>query len=110
MFVYLLLMFLTLFFLSLSIAGTFLRAWKRGIAILTASDVKVTPDPRVKLIPNRYTLQINNASPADGGDYICQLATFEPREITHHVEILGKVPDLHQKTIIKMIFLIKIQN
>ncbi|XP_063709966.1 neural cell adhesion molecule 2-like [Culicoides brevitarsis] len=68
--------------------GTFLRAWKRGIAILTASDVKVTPDPRVRLIPNRYTLQINNASPADGGDYICQLATIEPREITHHVEIL----------------------
>lgn len=85
------LVFLNVFpFSSRFKAGTFLRAWKRGIAILTASDVKVTPDPRVRLIPNRYTLQINNASPADGGDYICQLATIEPREITHHVEILGK--------------------
>lgn len=28
--------------------------------------------------------------PQDAGDYICQIATLEPREITHTVEILGK--------------------
>lgn len=64
-------------------------AWKRGIAILTAGDVKVTPDPRVKLAKD-YTLQIMNAIPSDYGDYTCQVATLEPREITHHVEILSK--------------------
>lgn len=64
-------------------------AWKRGIAILTAGDVKVTPDPRVRLAKD-YTLQIKDAVPSDYGDYTCQVATLEPREITHHVEILSK--------------------
>ncbi|XP_037943558.1 lachesin-like [Teleopsis dalmanni] len=62
-------------------------AWKRGIAILTAGSVKVTPDPRVRL-SNRFNLQIRDAVPQDAGDYICQIATMEPREITHTVEIL----------------------
>lgn len=65
-------------------------AWKRGIAILTAGEIKVSPDPRVRLV-NGYTLQIRDAVPSDVGDYICQLGTLEPREITHHVEILSKI-------------------
>lgn len=72
------------------ISGSYVLAWKRGIAILTAGTVKVTPDPRVRLV-NGYTLQIVNAIPQDFGDYTCQIATLEPREITHHVEILGNV-------------------
>lgn len=64
-------------------------AWKRGIAILTAGQIKVSPDPRVRLV-NGYTLQIRDAVPSDAGDYICQIGTLEPREITHHVEILSK--------------------
>lgn len=71
-------------------------AWKRGIAILTAGQVKVTPDPRVRLV-NGHTLQIRDAVPSDGGDYICQIATFEPREITHHVEILSKKIHIHSE-------------
>ncbi|KRG02302.1 lachesin isoform X2 [Drosophila mojavensis] len=62
-------------------------AWKRGIAILTAGSVKVTPDPRVRLVSG-FNLQIRDAVPQDAGDYICQIATMEPREITHTVEIL----------------------
>ncbi|XP_054083725.1 hemicentin-1 isoform X2 [Zeugodacus cucurbitae] len=62
-------------------------AWKRGIAILTAGNVKVTPDPRVSRA-ERFNLQIRDAVPQDAGDYICQIATMEPREITHTVEIL----------------------
>ncbi|XP_055384534.1 lachesin [Condylostylus longicornis] len=62
-------------------------AWKRGIAILSAGLVKVTPDPRVKLV-NGFNLQIRDAVPQDAGDYICQIAMLEPREITHTVEIL----------------------
>lgn len=65
-------------------------AWKRGIAILSAGLVKVTPDERINLI-NGFSLQIKDAVPQDAGDYICQIATLEPREITHTVEILGKL-------------------
>ncbi|EDW49081.1 GM16321 [Drosophila sechellia] len=70
-------------------AYTYVVAWKRGIAILTAGSVKVTPDPRVRLV-NGFNLQIRDALPTDAGDYICQIATMDPREITHTVEILGK--------------------
>lgn len=49
----------------------------------------MTPDPRVK-ISNGYSLEIRDAQPQDAGDYICQIATLEPREITHTVEILGE--------------------
>ncbi|XP_002042971.2 leucine-rich repeats and immunoglobulin-like domains protein 1 isoform X1 [Drosophila sechellia] len=66
---------------------TYVVAWKRGIAILTAGSVKVTPDPRVRLV-NGFNLQIRDALPTDAGDYICQIATMDPREITHTVEIL----------------------
>lgn len=69
-------------------ADPYVVAWKRGIAILTAGSVKVTPDPRVRLV-NGFNLQIRDAVPQDAGDYICQIATMEPREITHTVEILG---------------------
>ncbi|XP_055549144.1 hemicentin-1-like isoform X2 [Wyeomyia smithii] len=72
---------------EVSSPGSYVLAWKRGIAILTAGTVKVTPDPRVRLV-NEYTLQILDAAAQDAGDYICQIATMNPREITHHVEIL----------------------
>ncbi|XP_058824560.1 hemicentin-1-like [Topomyia yanbarensis] len=72
---------------EVSSPGSYVLAWKRGIAILTAGSVKVTPDPRVRLV-NGYTLQILDATAQDAGDYICQIATMNPREITHHVEIL----------------------
>lgn len=39
---------------------------------------------------NGYSLEIREAVPQDAGDYICQIATLEPREITHTVEILGE--------------------
>lgn len=70
----------------------FIVAWKRGIAILSAGSVKVTPDPRVRLLTKNggFSLQIKDAQPQDAGDYICQIATLEPMEIIHTVEILGK--------------------
>jgi hypothetical protein len=77
-----------------SFAGNFIVAWKRGIAIISAGTVKVTPDSRVKLT-NNYGLEIDGAVPQDAGDYICQIATLEPREITHTVEILGKFVTFH---------------
>jgi hypothetical protein len=77
------------FSLSIHFADNFIVAWKRGIAIISAGNVKVTPDPRIRLA-NGYSLEIRNAAPQDAGDYICQIATLEPREITHTVEILGE--------------------
>lgn len=69
--------------------ASYMVAWKRGIAILSAGAVKVTPDPRVRLY-NGFSLQIRDAVPQDAGDYICTIQTLEPIEITHTVEILGK--------------------
>lgn len=84
--------------------GSYVLAWKRGIAVLTAGPVKVTPDPRVSLLPSppgtpslggipgftggSYSLELKNVRPQDAGDYICQIGTMEPREITHTLEIL----------------------
>lgn len=75
---------------SIYFADKFIVAWKRGIAIISAGTVKVTPDPRIRLA-NGYSLEIREAVPQDAGDYICQIATLEPREITHTVEILGEL-------------------
>lgn len=66
-------------------------AWKRGIAILSAGNVKVTPDRRVELV-HGFSLQIHNATQQDAGDYSCQIATMTPIEITHTVDILGECP------------------
>ncbi|CAG9824387.1 unnamed protein product [Phaedon cochleariae] len=49
--------------------------------------ILVSPDPRVNLV-HGYSLEIREAGPQDAGDYVCQIATLEPREITHTVEIL----------------------
>jgi hypothetical protein len=74
--------------ITFSFKDNFMVAWKRGIAVLSAGTMKVSPDPRIRLT-NGYTLEIRDAVPQDAGDYICQIATFEPMEITHTVEILG---------------------
>lgn len=75
--------------LFLCVSGHYVLAWKRGIAVLSAGNVKVSPDPRISLV-NGYSLEIKDAGPQDAGDYVCQIGTLEPREITHTVEILGK--------------------
>jgi hypothetical protein len=85
--------FLT-FQLSIHFADSYIVAWKRGIAIISAGSVKVTPDPRIRLVTNSFSLEIRDAVPQDAGDYICQIATLEPREITHTVEILGEANKL----------------
>lgn len=73
----------------LYVSGNFVLAWKRGIAILTAGKVKVTPDNRFRLVDG-YNLEIRDVQTNDAGNYVCQIATLQPREITHTVEILGK--------------------
>lgn len=70
------------------VSGNYVVAWKRGIAVLSAGNMKVSPDPRINLV-NGHNLEIKEAGPQDAGDYVCQIGTLEPREITHTVEILG---------------------
>ncbi|XP_054282435.1 brother of CDO isoform X2 [Macrosteles quadrilineatus] len=67
--------------------GNFVLAWKRGIAILTAGNIKVTPDNRFRLVDG-YNLEIRDVQTNDAGNYVCQIATLQPREITHTLEIL----------------------
>ncbi|KAL0273993.1 UNVERIFIED_CONTAM: hypothetical protein PYX00_006540 [Menopon gallinae] len=76
--------------------GNYLLVWKRGIAVLTAGNVKVTPDPRIQLIDG-FNLQIRDVQTHDAGDYICQIGTLVPLEITHTLEILVP-PRIHHVT------------
>ncbi|XP_049831756.1 limbic system-associated membrane protein isoform X1 [Schistocerca gregaria] len=67
--------------------GNYVLVWKRGIAVLTAGATKVSPDERIRLVDG-YNLEIRDVQTQDAGDYVCQIGTLEPREITHTVEIL----------------------
>lgn len=63
--------------------------WKKGVAVLTAGNVKVTPDPRISLV-NGNNLQILDLTPQDAGVYTCQIGTLIPKELSHTLEVLGK--------------------
>ncbi|KAF6214450.1 hypothetical protein GE061_009193 [Apolygus lucorum] len=67
--------------------GNLIRAWKKGIAVLTAGGVKLSPDERLSLV-HGYDLEIRDVKSEDEGDYVCQIASLTPMEITHTVEIL----------------------
>lgn len=79
----------TCFLISLVI-GKYVLAWKRGNAILTAGSTRVSPDERIRLVEG-YNLEIRDVQTTDAGDYICHIATLQPKEITHTLEVLGKV-------------------
>jgi hypothetical protein len=72
-----------------SVAGHYMLVWKKGIAVLAAGPTKVTPDNRIRLVDG-YNLEIGNVQTQDAGDYACQIATLQPIEIIHTVEILGE--------------------
>lgn len=57
--------------------------------MLTAGTTKVSPDERIRLVDGN-NLEIRDIQTNDAGNYVCQIATLKPREISHTVEILGK--------------------
>ncbi|XP_053675179.1 lachesin-like [Anopheles nili] len=81
-------------------SSQYVLAWKRDIAVLTAGNVKVTVNPRIRLMPLQahsdlqgtlstgYNLEIRDVRNSDTGDYICQIGSMEPKEIVHTLEIL----------------------
>jgi len=76
--------------------GPYYIIWKRGNAVLSAGDRKITLDPRYQLV-NEFSLEIQDVRPADGGDYICQVSTSTPKEQKHTLEILGKYMHVYKK-------------
>nr|XP_029731363.1 opioid-binding protein/cell adhesion molecule homolog [Aedes albopictus] len=74
-------------------SAQYILAWKRGIAVLTAGSLKVTVNPRIRLMPMvqgqpGYNLEIRDVHIGDAGDYICQIGTMEVKEIVHTLEVL----------------------
>lgn len=85
------------FTLVMFFSGVYILAWKKGIAVLTAGSTKVSPDERIRLVDGN-NLEIRDIQTNDAGNYVCQIATLKPREISHTVEILGKLHYRFQKT------------
>lgn len=95
----------------------YVLAWKRDIAVLTAGNVKVTRNSRIRLMPTQhhhqqssssalpssssspsaalhassYNLEIQNVRANDAGEYACQIGTIVPKEIVHSLEVLGMI-------------------
>ena len=101
---------LVLYFFFAAKTNQYNLAWKRGNAVLTAANVKVTVNPRIRLIPvhelpeltstsgssktssttttTGYNLELRDVRVSDAGDYACQIGTLEAREIIHKLEVL----------------------
>lgn len=86
-------------------------AWKRDIAVLTAGTVKVTVNPRIRLMQphesqtsephmSSYNLEIREVRLSDAGDYACQIGSMDPKEIVHTLEVLvpPKINKMHPDT------------
>jgi len=74
---------------SLFFSGSYVLLWRRGSAVLTASNLMVTRDSRFRLVDG-YNLQISDVMPQDAGDYVCQISEGGDRDQVHTVEILGE--------------------
>ncbi|XP_071447644.1 lachesin-like isoform X2 [Hetaerina americana] len=67
--------------------GSYVVLWRRGSAVLTASTLMVTRDPRFRLVDG-FNLEVHKVVPQDAGDYVCQISASDTPDQVHTVEIL----------------------
>ncbi|GFY39753.1 receptor-type tyrosine-protein phosphatase S [Trichonephila inaurata madagascariensis] len=67
--------------------GDFVLIWKKEKNnILFASELRIIRDDRIKV--NKTSLVISNIHPKDSGEYICQISTNPPLELSHSLDVL----------------------
>uniref|UniRef100_A0A1A9WBQ4 Ig-like domain-containing protein n=1 Tax=Glossina brevipalpis TaxID=37001 RepID=A0A1A9WBQ4_9MUSC len=69
--------------------GSFVLLWRKGSSVLTAGHLKITRDPRFKIVGD-YNLQINGVKTQDAGDYICQLVPPTLRALPHNGQVTAR--------------------
>ena len=70
--------------------GPMILIWKQGTRVLTAGDLKIKQDDRIKLRGNDLILL--NVQVEDGGEYSCEIEADSeyPIAIKHNLEVLGE--------------------
>ncbi|GFU47230.1 neural cell adhesion molecule 1 [Trichonephila clavipes] len=67
--------------------GDFVLIWKKEKNnILFAGELRIIRDDRIKV--NGTSLVISNIHPKDSGEYICQISTNPPLELSHSLDVL----------------------
>jgi hypothetical protein len=67
--------------------GTYILLWRRGASVLTAANLMVSRDTRLKMVDG-FSLQISDVKITDAGDYLCEIGDQQPRDQVHTLEIL----------------------
>ncbi|KAG8192925.1 hypothetical protein JTE90_025633 [Oedothorax gibbosus] len=67
--------------------GDFVLLWKKDKnRILFAGDLRIVRDDRIKV--EKTSLMISSIQPKDSGEYICQISTNPPLELSHTLDVL----------------------
>ncbi|GIX89119.1 hemicentin-1 [Caerostris darwini] len=67
--------------------GDFVLIWKKeNNNILFAGELRIIRDDRIKV--DKTSLVISNIHPKDSGEYICQISTSPPLELSHSLDVL----------------------
>uniref|UniRef100_A0A182MB10 Uncharacterized protein n=1 Tax=Anopheles culicifacies TaxID=139723 RepID=A0A182MB10_9DIPT len=83
--------------------GTLVLLWRRGSNVLTASQLMVTRDERIRLV-NGYNLEISELEPQDAGDYVCQISDKVNKDQVHTVEILDPPPPIEYHQMVQLLY------